>query len=110
MTCHPITFPDGATGHVCSRTKPKKCHMIGCEAPAVNLCDYKLTGPTPPRPTCDRGLCGPHTYPQTSGEDFCSIHDDITALKQPVVTMPERTPAPAPVTNRNRQRKLPGLE
>lgn len=109
MTCHPIKFPDGATGHVCDSSPPAACWQsrLGCKGVGEFLCDYRNEDGAP---TCDRVLCADHRYQQDSGDDFCSIHDDLTALRQPVVTARSPRPAPAPTPKNTRQPKLPGME
>lgn len=83
MTCTPIDFGNGVTGHACSRGQRRaKCRF--CARSATRQCDFRLKGSKAGK-TCDANLCDAHAVMQhvveRKGEhdtvDYCRPHDEL---------------------------------
>jgi hypothetical protein len=83
MPCHPIHFPGGGTGIVCTAPMRRRrcgvdgCHSWWCEV----LCDWPVPGKGKggkPK-TCDRPVCEKHRVKLGPDLDHCWTHVQMAA-------------------------------
>jgi hypothetical protein len=79
--------PDGEDELPAVEGPPAPCHVAGCSAPAVCICDY-----TDKRTACNKRLCATHRHAAGPDVDYCPEH---------AKTVAERTETPG----KNRERR-----
>lgn len=70
-------------GIVCvrgGRRRPRACHVPGCWAPAITLCDHKAG-----RRRCSRPSCEAHGVNVGPDEDLCPEHAHTVGAQLPLL-------------------------